>query len=98
MSPFRLRISRAQRGLVRSWVLRWEHPFGFSIRAVRAIAGLISESRRWRQAGVGSIAASTRQMTPRNTSQPTNLFWVMIELLGALAGARLPPTFSFQIT
>jgi hypothetical protein len=26
---------------------------------------------------------STRQMTPRTTSQPTNLFWVMIEPLGA---------------
>jgi hypothetical protein len=41
----------------------------------------------------GSIAASTRQMTPRTTSRPTNRFWVMIELLGALAGARLTPTF-----
>jgi hypothetical protein len=25
----------------------------------------------------------TRQMTPRTTSQPINLFWVMIQLLGA---------------
>jgi hypothetical protein len=40
---------------------------------------------------------ATRQMTPRTTSQPTRLFWVMIQLLGAQPALELAAT-DFEMT
>jgi hypothetical protein len=52
--------------------------------------------RRW-ASPLPSKINDTRQMTPRTTSQPTNLFWVMIQLLGAQPALEVTAT-DFEMT